>query len=162
MTLHIFGNSHHTISYDQQQVCYWNFCDRQSHHSISYDQQVVSGDIAHLCKRHSHHIFLHDQQEVSANIIFVEGNLITSIPMINFRLWVTLHIFVKSSLIMSFLVTNRVWVTLITFVKGSLTTAPSPVTKSLLVTLHIFVKGNLITPFLWPTDCEWPSCTCLW
>ena len=46
----------------------------------------------HICKRQSHHIFSYDQR-VSAH--FVKSSLITSFPVTN-RLWVTLHILWKA------------------------------------------------------------------
>ena len=112
-------------------------CERQSDHIFSYDQQVVS-DIAHFvkgslitsfpmtnslwvtlhmlwkavwshlflwptgcewhctfCERRSDHIFSYDQQPVSDIAHFVKGSLITSFPMTN-REWVTLHILWKA------------------------------------------------------------------
>ena len=44
-----------------------------------------------FCERQSHHIFSYDQQEVSDIAHFVKDSLITSFPMVN-RLWVTSHI----------------------------------------------------------------------
>ena len=67
-----------------------------------------------FCERQSHHIFSYDQQPVSGIAHFVKGSLITSFPMIN-RLWVTLHILWKA------------------------------------VSSHLF---------LWPTDCEWHCTFC--
>ena len=88
------------------------FCERQSHHILSYDQQEVN-DIAHFMKGHlitsfpmtnslwvTFHIFCwkvvsshfsYDQQLVSDIAHFVKGNLITSFPLTN-SLWVPMQI----------------------------------------------------------------------
>ena len=47
-----------------------------------------------FCARQSHHIISYDQQRVSDIAHFVKGSLITSFPMTN-RMWVTLHILWK-------------------------------------------------------------------
>ena len=134
-----------------------DFCGRQFHHIFSYHQQPVS-DIAHcvkcslitsfpitnrmwvtlhslwkavtshislsptgcewhctFCERQPHHIFSYDQQQVSEIAHFVKGSLITSFP-----------------------ITNRMW-----------------------VTLHTLWKLVLSHPFLWPTVCEWNCSFCV-
>ena len=63
------------------------------------------------CKKQSPHIFSYDQQDVSDIAHLAQGSLITSFPMTN-RLWVTLHILLKVVSSHLFLVTNRKWVTL--------------------------------------------------
>ena len=115
--------------------CEWHctFCERLSHHISSYDQQQVS-DIAHVvkshlfiwptasewyhtlcerqydyifawptasewhcwfCERQSDHIFPYDQQPVNYIAHVVKGSLITSFPITN-REWVTLQILWKA------------------------------------------------------------------
>ena len=112
---------------------HFTFCERQSDHIFSYHQQRVRLHIlwksvwSHLfqwptasgwhytfCERQSHHIFSYDQQQVSDIAHFVKGSLITSFPMTN-REWVTLHILWKT------------------------------------VSSHLF---------LWPTACEWHCTVC--
>ncbi len=179
--------------------CEWHctFYERQSHHILSYDQQQVS-DIVH----------------------FVKGSLITSFPMTN-RMWVTLHIFWKavSSHLFLWLTASEwhctfserqshhifshhqqfvsdiahlektasshlfPWSTVCEwhcifcerqshcifsydqqevsdiahFVKGSPITS-FPMANSKWVTLHILWKA--IPPFLWPTASEWHCIFC--
>ena len=91
VTLHILWKavSSHLLLWPT--ACEWHctFYERQSHHIFSYDQQQVS-DIAQFCERQSHHIFSYDQQLVSDIAHFVKDSLITSFHMTN-REWVTLH-----------------------------------------------------------------------
>ncbi len=143
VTLHILWKavSSHLFLWPTASEWHYTFCERQSHHIFSYDQQRVS-DIGHFvkgslitsfpmtnslwvtlyilwkavswsshhflwptacewhytfCERqsHDHHIFSYDQQPVSDIANFVKGSLITSFPMTN-RLWVTLHILWKA------------------------------------------------------------------
>ena len=158
--------------------CEWHctFCERQPHHIFSYDQQQVS-EIAHFvkgslitsfpitnrmwvtlhtlwklvlshpflwptvcewncsfCVCQSHHIVPYDQQLVSDIRHFVKVTLVISFPMTN-SLWVTLHILWKA-VITSFLLATREC-----------------------VTLHILWKA-IITSFLWPIVCEWYCTFC--
>ena len=169
-------------------------CERQSHHIFPYDQQHVS-DIAqslithfpmtnsewvtlhilwnaiswHLClwpiaselhctfcEGQSHHILSYDHQVVSDIAHFVKSSLITSFPMTN-RQWVTLHILWKA--VSSYLSHHQQLVSDIAhFVKDSLITA-FPMANSWGVTLHIFWKAVSSHLLLWPTGCEW-HCTC--
>ena len=133
--------SSHPFLWPTESEWHCTFCESQSHHIFSYDQQGVS-DIAHFvkgnlitsflmtnrewvtlynlwkavslhlslwstvcsewhctfefCERQSHHIFSYDQQygAVSGMALFVKGSLITSFPITN-RKWVTLHILWK-------------------------------------------------------------------
>ena len=170
-------------------------CERQSHHIFPYDQQHVS-DIAqslithfpmtnsewvtlhilwnaiswHLClwpiaselhctfcEGQSHHILSYDHQVVSDIAHFVKSSLITSFPMTN-RQWVTLHILWKA--VSSYLSHHQQLVSDIAhFVKDSLITA-FPMANSWGVTLHIFWKAVSSHLLLWPSGSEWHCTFC--
>jgi len=101
---------------------------------LSYNQQEVS-DVAH-CERQFHHIISYDQQEVSDIAHFVKDSLITSFPMTN-RKWVTLlHIVWK-------LVSDHIF---------------SCYQQEVNDTAY-FVKSSLITSFPVSIGSEW-HCTC--
>ena len=93
-----------------------------------------------FCERQSHHIFSYDQQPVS-DIAYAEtGSLIISFPMTN-SLWVTLHILWKAVLSHLFLwPTGSEWNC--TCCENLITSFP--MTNSQWVTSH-FVKGSLMT-----------------
>ena len=94
-------------------------------------------------------IFLYDWQNVS-EIRMWWNSLITSFPVTN-REWVTFLLKIISS---SCPVINREWVTLHDFVKGDLITS-FPMINRELVTLHILWKAVWSHLFIWPTACEW-------
>ena len=185
-----------TVSWCREWVTY-KFRERQSHHILSYDQQQVS-DIAHLvkgsltisfpmtnrmwvtlhilwksvsshlflwptgCEWHytffesqSHHIFSYDQQDVSDIAHYVKGSLITSFPMTN-RMWATL--LVKGSLVTSFPMTNRRWVTLYILWKAVL--SHIFLTNSEWVMLRILQRAASSHLFLSPTASEWHFTFC--
>ena len=171
------GHTHHISSYNQQLVSdivhfvegslissflikkqvsdIAHFCERGSHDIFSYDQQVVS-DIAHFVNSHlflsptesewqswtfyekqSHHIFSYDQQEVSDIEHFVKGSVITSFPITN-REWVTFHVLWKAVSLHLFLwLIDGEWHWTVS--ESSVITA-FPITNSEWVTLHILWK----------------------
>ncbi len=75
--------------------CEWHctICERNSHHIFS----LITGGEWHctIYQRQSHHIFSYHQQDVSDMAHFVKGSLITSFLMTN-REWVTLQIMWKA------------------------------------------------------------------
>jgi len=182
-------------------VCEWHctFVKSSLITSFSYDQQSVS-DIAHLmkdslitsfpmtnslwvtlhilwravsshlfpwptgckwcctiCERQHHHIFSCDQQDVSDMAHFVKGSLITSFLMPN-RMWVTFHILWKA-VSSHFSYGQQPVSDIAHFVKGSLITS-FPMINSEWVTLHILWKAVLSHLFLWPTASEWHFTFC--
>ena len=96
VTLHILWKavSLHLFLWPTGSKWYCTFCERQSHCIFPYDQQGVSWHCT-FCERQSHCIISYDQQGVSDITHFVKGSLIASFPMTN-RLWVTLHILWKA------------------------------------------------------------------
>ena len=87
----------------------------------------------------SHHIVFYDHQKVSEIEHLMKDSLITSFAMTH-RLWVTLYLFVEGSLIIPFAITNRKW-----------------------VTLHILWKAvSWVSSycFLWMTESEWHCTSC--
>ena len=114
---------------------------RQSHHIFSYDKQEVSH--CTFCERQSHHIFSNEQQFVSDIAHFVKGSLITSFPMPS-RLWVTLHIlWTQKPLSSHFFMTNSWWVTF--HFLWRVVSSDLSYDEQLVSNIAHFVKG--ITPF---------------
>ena len=107
VTLSIFlkAVSLYILSYVQQLVRdIAQSSERQSHHILSYYVQQLVSNIAHFPESQFITILYHDQQLVS-EIALHEVSL-HIVPMTNS--WsVTLHIFLKGSLITSCLMTNR-------------------------------------------------------
>jgi hypothetical protein len=77
-----------------------------------------------FCGRQSHLIFSHDKQQVSDIAHFVKGSLITSFFPITNSKQVTLHIFVKGSLINIISYDQQEVSDIAHFVEGSLITFP--------------------------------------
>ncbi len=124
------------------------FCENQSHHIFSYDQQGVS-DIEHLWKAVSLHLLLWPQH-VSDIAQYMKGSLITSFSMTN-RKWVTLHILwkaVPSQLYDQQLVSDiaHLWKTNSSHLSHY---------KQVVGDITHFVKGSLITM----TNRKWGHCT---
>ena len=116
---------------------YCTFCETVSSHHFLWP--IESEWYSTFCEMQSLHIFPYDQQGVSGITHFVKGSL---------SLWPAASewhcTFLKCSLIASFLMTNRLWVTLHIIVKGSHIIS-FPMTNSKLSAVAHFVKGSLIT-----------------
>ena len=166
--------SHHTLSYDQQNVsdiaC---FCEGQSHHILSYDYQVVS-DIAHFVKSS---LITSFQQRVSdlhilwmavSSHLFLYQQLVSDIAHFGRTVWSYLLLWPTASEwdytscerqphhIFSY--DQQKVSEIVHFVKGSLIT-PFPMTNRKWVRLHILWMAVLSHHFLWQKECEW-DCTC--
>ena len=110
-----------------------------------------------FCERQSHHIFCYDQQGVSDILHLVKGSLITSFGMPN-RLWVTLHILwkvVTSEILLSPTVCERHC----TFCERQFHHIFS-YDQQQVSDIACCVKGSFITSFIWPTACEWYCTFC--
>ena len=200
VTLHILWKavSLHLLLWPTASEWHCTFCERQSHCIFSYDQQRVS-DIAHFvkgsliasfpmtnskwvtlhilwkavslhlvlwltagewyctfCERQFHCIFSYDQQLVSDIAHFGKGSLIASFPMTN-REWVTLHILWKAISLHVFLwPTGSEWHC--TFCERQSHCIFSYDQQDVSDIAH-FVKGNLIASFL-ITNSKWVTlCT---
>ena len=102
------------------------------------------------------------------------GSLIISCPVSNDQ-WVTLHIYLKGCLIISFPMTNRAWGHCTFFWKAI--SSSIPMTNRQWVRIYVFLSGSLTLPtageshatfswisqqiVLWPGICEWHS-TLIW
>ena len=166
--------SHHMYLSLWPTVCEWHFtfCERQSDHIFPTNRKWVTLHIlwkavwSHLflwptacewdctfCERQSDHIFSYGQQLVSDIAHFVKGSLITSFPMTN-RKWVTLHILWKT--VSSHLFpwsTGCEWHHIFCEEQSH---HIFPMSNRLWVPLHISIsKGISSNPFLWLTGSEW-------
>ena len=103
-----------------------------------------------FCEWQSHCIVSYYQQFVSDIAHFVNGTLITSFPITN-REWVTLHIVWKA--VSSHFFLNSLWVTWHIFLKDDLMVS-CPMTNRKWVTLHILQNIVSSCPLIWPTGSE--------
>ena len=162
VTLHICqwkAVSSHLLQWPTASESHCTFCERQSHHIFYDDQQAVS-DIHTFCERQSHHIFPCDQQEVSDIALFVKGSLITSFPVTN-RKWVTLHILWKAASSHLFLwPTASEWHC--RFCERQSHHTCSYDQQQVSMTLHILWLEKAVSShfFLWTTGSEWPCTFC--
>ena len=107
-----------------------------------------------FCEMQSHWIIYYDSQRVSGIVHFVRGSLIASFPM-SIRKWVTFHILWNAGSLHLFLWPTASKSHCTVCERKSHCIASFPMTNRKWVILHMLWKGVPWCLFLWPTGSEW-------